>query len=28
LLFGEDLLFNHFVGMVTILVGVWMVNRK
>ncbi|HAB35384.1 MAG TPA: hypothetical protein DCE58_02150 [Cryomorphaceae bacterium] len=27
LIFGEDLLFNHFVGMVTILVGVWMVNR-
>ena len=28
LVFGEELLFNHYIGMVTILVGVWMVNRK
>jgi len=28
LFYGEDLLFNHFVGMVTILIGVWMVNRR
>ena len=28
LIFGEDLLINHYLGMVTILVGVWMVNKK
>ncbi len=27
LFFGEELALNHYLGMVTILVGVWMVNR-
>lgn len=28
LVFGEELLYNHYIGMVIILIGVWMVNRK
>ena len=28
LLFGEILLLNHFLGMMVILTGVWIVNKK